>query len=133
MKMPRLVFLALLPMLMLTGCKSGDNLVFDDNEIATGTGERTYSYESGQPKLIEDYADGELIRSRWYSPAGTLVYQTQWNRGTGTGIYLREDGSLHVRMEYKDGLADGPAVYYDEEGRITRIVEFRQGQPIAGD
>lgn len=96
-------------------------------------GERTYTYSSGEPKLIEDYVDGELVKSRWYSPAGTLVYETRWNRGSGTGIYLREDGSLHVRMEYKNGLAHGPAVYYDEEGRITRIVEFRDGQPIAGD
>ena len=33
-------------------------------------------------------------------------------------------------MTYVNGLAEGTATYYDEEGNVTKEVEFRDGQPV---
>ena len=129
----RIAQLALLAALLVTfvGCRSaGPNPnSFDASELPNGTGERVFSYDSGAVMLREDYANGQLVRSRWFKPNGELVQQTDWVNGTGEGLYLREDGSVHVRMKYTNGLAHGAAIYYDSSGGIAKVVIYENGVP----
>lgn len=73
--------------------------------------------------------DDQLIRSRWFRPNGTLIQQTDWDHGTGEGLYLREDGSVRERMHYVHGLAEGAAERYDETGNVTKVEQYRNGAP----
>jgi antitoxin component YwqK of YwqJK toxin-antitoxin module len=80
--------------------------------------------------LREHYTDGRCVLSHWYTPGGQLIQETHWINGTGEGIYLRQDGTVRIRMSYVNELAEGPAVYYDENGNVVKRVVFRDGQPI---
>lgn len=125
------VALSAVLLLALVGCSSTgpEPMSFDASELPNGTGEREYKYESGPVMLRETYQAGQLVTSRWYKPNGELVQQTDWVNGSGEGLYLREDGSVHVRMKFENGLANGPAVYYNQSGGIANIVFFENGQP----
>jgi len=112
------------------GCKRP--LSFDAQGVAHGTGERTYSYRSGAVQLREDYVDGELVRSRWFKPDGTVIQETRWQHGTGDGLYLREDGSVRTRQHYVGGTADGPTTEYDASGQASKVETYRHGQPVGG-
>jgi antitoxin component YwqK of YwqJK toxin-antitoxin module len=114
--------------LLTTGCDKP--LSFDAQGVAHGTGERVYTYKSGTVQLREDYADGKLVRSRWFKPDGTLIQQTDWDHGNGEGIYLREDGSIRRRMQFVNGLAEGPATEYDAAGNVVNVVHYRAGQKL---
>ena len=114
-------------LLPATGCDRP--LSFDAQGAAHGTGARVYTYKSGAVQLREDYVDGKLVRSRWFKPDGSLVQQTNWDDGNGEGIYLREDGSIRRRMQYANGLADGPALEYDTAGNVVNVVQYRAGKP----
>lgn len=128
----RIAPLPLLVALLLTlaGCSSRPApMSFDARELPNGTGERVFHYDHGPVMLREDYANGVLMRSRWFTPAGELIQETQWDNQSGEGIFLRQDGSVHIRMQFENGLANGPAVYYDNSGGIANIVFFENGQP----
>lgn len=111
-----------------SGCDR--SLTFDKQGVAHGTGERSYHYKTGATKLQEEYVDGMLVRSRWFKPDGAFVQETKWVDGTGEGIYLREDGSIRIRMPYVNGVAEGVATHYDEAGNVTKQVVYRQGVPV---
>lgn len=116
--------------LCVAACDGSEPLRFDEQGEAHGTGERVYLYESSEVMLREQYVDGRLELSKWYAPDGTLVEETDWIDESGIGVYLRQNGSIQVRMTYVNGLAEGTATYYDEEGNVTKEVEFRDGQPV---
>ena len=80
--------------------------------------------------MREEYADGALVRSRWFKPDGTLVGETKWVDGTGEGLYLREDGSIRTRVKYVKGVAEGEATEYDEAGNAARIVPYHGGRRV---
>jgi antitoxin component YwqK of YwqJK toxin-antitoxin module len=105
-------------------------LTFDPQGIAHGSGQRTYEYHTGAIKLLEVYKDGQLVRSSWFKPDGTLIRETDWISGTGEGIYLREDGSIRSRVQYVSGVAEGQSTEYDESGKATKVF-YRHGQRIA--
>ena len=117
-----------LVLLSVLGCERA--LTFDAQGVAHGTGEKVYNYKSGAPQLREEYVDGTLVRSRWFKPDGTLIQETKWANGTGEGIYLREDGSIRKRMQYVKGIAEGEAKEYDEIGNVTKVMQYRGGQPV---
>jgi antitoxin component YwqK of YwqJK toxin-antitoxin module len=106
-------------------------LTFDERGEAHGTGEKIYKYKSGSVKLREAYEDGELVRSRWFKPDGTLIQETQWFSGSGEGIYLREDGSIARRIQYAKGLAEGEAVDYDAAGNVVARKMYSAGVPAS--
>lgn len=106
-------------------------LTFDGQGVPHGTGQKIYKYKSGATKARDEYVDGKLVRSRWFRPDGTLVQETKWVDGTGEGIYLREDGSIRIRMQYANGVAEGEAKEYDEAGNVTKVMQYRGGQPVS--
>jgi len=112
------------------GCDRSATLMFDKQGQAHGTGEKVYHYEAGEVMLREQYINGRLEHSRWYAPDGTLIEETDWVDQAGEGIYLRQDGTIRLRMNYVDAIAEGPATYYDQQGNVTKIVEFLDGRPV---
>jgi len=111
-------------------CDRSEPLTFDEHGQAHGTGEKTYHYDTGEVMLRDQYVDGQLEYSRWYAPDGSLIEETDWVDGAGEGIYLRQDGSIRLRMNYINDLAEGPATFYDEDGNVTKVVEYKDGRPI---
>ncbi|MHC4109666.1 MAG: toxin-antitoxin system YwqK family antitoxin [Planctomycetota bacterium] len=95
-----------------------------------GTGVAKYLYKSGQIKLKDHYVAGKLSKSFWYRPDGTVVAQTNWEDVPCFGYYLREDGSIRVKMEYVNGVAHGRAICYNKDGSIDKYVEFRNGREV---
>lgn len=114
----------------LFSCSNPQPLTFNEQGQARGTGTKIYRYDSGEVMLREHYNDGRCVLSQWYTPGGQLIQDTHWINGTGEGIYLRQDGTVRIRMSYVNELAEGPAVYYDENGNVVKRVVFRDGQPI---
>lgn len=126
----RLNILPIIGFILLSSLGCRRPLTFDAQGVAHGTGEKVYNYKTGAPKLREEYVDGKLVRSRWFRPNGALVQETNWTDGTGEGIYLREDGSIRMRIPYVKGIAEGDAKEYDEAGNMTKAVRYHAGQPV---
>jgi antitoxin component YwqK of YwqJK toxin-antitoxin module len=105
-------------------------LRFDESGTAHGTGTKRYFYESGDLKLEDAYLAGDLNRSRWYGRDGELIEETRWKAGSGTGIYLREDGTIRSRYQYVKGLAEGQATFFADDGSVERVATFRDGVEI---
>ena len=111
---------------VLAGC-GPTKLHFDEQGVAHGTGVREYRYESGELMLEDFYDDGRLERSIWFRLDGSTIREEYWQDGAGTGLYLRQDGSIRVAMPYVNGIAHGMAVYYNSDGTISNVVEFVRG------
>ena len=105
-------------------------LYFDKNGEPHGTGIRKYFYTAGALKLKEHYLNGKLSKSIWFKPDGSIVATTDWESESGIGYYLRDDGSIRVKMEYVNGVAHGQATYYRDDGSVERYVEFRNGVEV---
>ena len=108
-------------------------LYFDVSGEAHGAGTELYRYDNGELMLRERYIAGKIVESTWYKPDGTLVATEEWEDETGVGYYLRQDGSIRVKMTYVKGLAHGPATYYTEDGAIEKVVEFINGKEAADE
>lgn len=120
------IFIALL-ICLLAGCAPA-KLRFDKNGVAHGTGWREFRYKSGELMLKDYYKDGQLERSIWQKPDGTVVREEDWQDRAGTGLYLREDGSIKTVMPYVNGIAHGMAIYYKPDGSIDKVEEFVRGK-----
>jgi antitoxin component YwqK of YwqJK toxin-antitoxin module len=44
--------------------------------------------------------------------------------------YLREDGTIRSQYVYVNGLANGQATYYAEDGSVERAATFRDGVEV---
>jgi len=103
----------------------------DQDGVMHGTGRWTYRYDAGPLMLEEDYLAGHLRFSRWFRPDGSVVAETRWRHGNGTAYYLRQDGTVHTKMEFRGQQAHGPAVYFKEDGvTVDHIVEYRDGKKL---
>jgi antitoxin component YwqK of YwqJK toxin-antitoxin module len=102
------------------------------DEGPRGTGVATYVYPGRALKLRERYVRGQIQKSEWFRPDGTLIQTTNWVDGAGEGIYLRDDGSIKTRMNYIKGLAEGTATYYAPDGTVTGSAEFQNGSRVSG-
>ena len=121
---------------MMLGLLSGGGgcvqhrLEFDKDGIPHGTGWKYYRYKSGELMLKEYYRRGDLVHSEWFQPDGTLIRKEDWHKGSGIGIYLREDGSIRAAVSYENGVAHGLAVFLKEDGLLDKIVEYDKGKEI---
>ena len=112
---------------------SPNTLYVDSKGVAHGSGTKQYFYKSGALKLEDRFVEGKLVEQTWYKPDGAIIANERFRNGSGTGYYIREDGSVRVKMTYVNGLAHGPATYYKENGDIDRIANFVNGKETTSD
>jgi len=105
-------------------------LYFDQQSVPHGTGVKKYLYPSGELKIKEHYVNGRLSKSIWFKPNGNILATTNWNKESCIGYYLRDDGSIRVKMQYVNSVAHGKAIYYHEDGTVDKQVEFRNGVEV---
>jgi len=99
----------------------------DEKGFPHGTGWARYHYDAG-PLMLEEYrVAGKITKATWYRPDGSVVASEAYEDQSGTGYYLRQDGSIKVKMNYVKGAAHGEAVYFNEDGSVKRVAEFRHG------
>jgi antitoxin component YwqK of YwqJK toxin-antitoxin module len=116
--------------LLVTGYMPG-TLWCDSNGFMHGTGWWRYHYDSGALKLEERYVAGQLSLSRWFRRDRSLIAETHWRGGDGVGYFLRDNGSVRSKMEFRNGKAHGRAVYYKDDGvTVDYVAEFRDGQKV---
>ncbi|NOX58637.1 MAG: hypothetical protein GXP29_07235 [Planctomycetes bacterium] len=115
----------------LSGTMPG-TLYFDSSGMAHGTGTRTYFYSSGGIKLEDRFIAGKLVEETWYKPDGSVLANEKFINGDGVGFYLRDDGSIRVKMTYVNGIAEGPATYFSTNGDVSQTVMFVGGQKVGG-
>jgi len=80
--------------------------------------------------LREYYSIGILERSTWFKPDGSIIRDERYADGSGTGLYLYEDGRIQTIMPYVNGVAHGFVIYYKADGALEKIVEFQHGCPV---
>ena len=68
--------------------------------------------------------DGEVV---FYSPSGETKTGIM-THGTGTVYSFRDDGSLKSAIGYFRGILHGPALFYDENGRLFRTEHYVRGE-----
>ena len=102
----------------------------DANGFVHGTGKLEYFYPNGKLRLAETYQNGQIRRSKFYRPDGTVFATTDWQNGTSLEYGLNDDGSLHVVIPYRNGLAEGWATEYGVDRTVSRCILYRNGQKI---
>lgn len=102
----------------------------DENGFTYGTGTDRYYYKSGQLKIEGYYRAGKMQKTTWFDPSGNVIQQTDWINESGEGLYLREDGTIKTRMQYKNNMADGKAIYYHPDGSVEKEVWYKDGQVV---
>jgi hypothetical protein len=100
---------------------------FDERGIPHGTGWIQYSYDTGELMLEEYYVAGRIAFSRWYRPDGSTVAETEWRDGTGMAYFLRQDGTVRVKIACVGGVAHGTATHFNEVGHVIKTTVFRNG------
>jgi antitoxin component YwqK of YwqJK toxin-antitoxin module len=104
----------------------------DSDGFIRGTGKWLHHYKSGDVMLEEHYFAGRLQSSRWFRPDGSLVAETRWRSGDGVGFFLRQDGTIRAKMEFRNERAHGTATYFLDDGvTVERVAEFRDGVEVA--
>lgn len=112
------------------------SLYFDSSGRPQGTGVKKYFYDSGKLMIDEYYSVGELARSVWYHPNGTVVADVTVPEKTKkfVGYYLNPNGTVRKKMTYrysdrdKGWLADGACECFDTDGNPTGIEYYDQGK-----
>lgn len=114
-------------------------LYFDNHGFPHGTGMRQLFYDSGALMKEEWIRAGLPVRGKWYRPDGSVVAESTFDRRAGgVDYYLRQDGSVRVKMncvfDRRDGMymAHGPSTFFAPDGTVEKVVEYRHGQPVNG-
>jgi antitoxin component YwqK of YwqJK toxin-antitoxin module len=109
----------------------------DQRGFPHGTGTERFFYRSGAVMEETWNVAGVPRQTTWYRPDGSVVASSKFSMETGgVGYYLREDGSIRMKVHYifrpSDRLfiADGEATHYDEQGQVVKVVQYRDGTPV---
>jgi hypothetical protein len=114
-------------------------LYFDSSGRAHGTGLKQYFYDSGKLMIDEKYSSGEMTRSVWYRPDGSVVADVKVPAKTESfvGYYLNQNGTIKVKMTYRfksidrTWVADGPCEKFDADGNPIGIETYRDGKLVS--
>lgn len=81
--------------------------------------------------VINGKKDGTGI---WYYPSGNVQYETSWQAGVAHGVeteyYDTARKTKKRRTVYKHGKKQGFEMFYDESGRLTSRIEYKDGQKV---
>ena len=76
-----------------------------------------------------------MMDGSWFIfyPSGALAGKAEYKRGTGKQTGYDESGYKCLEVPYVDNLKQGREIYFNPDGRITKIVEYEQGKVISED
>ncbi len=114
------------------------SLYFDSSGRPQGTGLKQYFYQSGMLMIDEYYSVGDMTRSVWYHPDGSVVADVVVPDKTKTfvGYYLNQNGTVRNKVTYRYSdrdrgwLADGPCECFDADGNPTGVQYYDQGKLV---
>lgn len=97
-------------------------------------GEMHKWYDNGQLFQEGQYASG-MMDGQWliYYPSGALAGKADYKMGTGKQIGYEESGYKCLEVPYVDNVKHGREIYYNPDGRITKIVEYDHGKVVFED
>lgn len=90
----------------------------------------TALYPWGEASVVEIHQDKQIILREYYVRQGLLQSSIQLKNGRRHGWSLEYhygSARLEFSSHYQNGLQDGPAIQYDEEGKIIAISQFVEG------
>ena len=97
-------------------------------------GESKKWYDNGQVFQEGQYKDG-MMDGSWFIfyPSGALASKADYKMGTGKQICYEESGYKCLEVPYVNNLKHGREIYYNPDGRITKIVDYEEGNVIFED
>lgn len=97
-------------------------------------GESKKWYDNGQVFQEGQYVDG-MMDGSWFIfyPSGALASKAEYKMGTGKQICYEESGYKCLEVPYVNNLKHGREIYYNPDGRITKIVDYEEGNVIFED
>ena len=89
-------------------------------------------YDNGQVFQEGQYAD-DLMDGLWlvFYPSGALASKAEYDKGTGKQVCFAESGFKCLEVSYLNNLKHGFEYCYSPDGRMTRIVEYKNGEMIS--
>lgn len=89
-------------------------------------------YDNGQLFQEGQYTEG-MMDGQWFIfyPSGALAGKADYVLGTGKEICYEESGYKCLEVPYVDNLKHGKEIYYNPDGRITKIVEYERGKVVS--
>ena len=91
-------------------------------------------FDNGQVFQEGQYVDG-MMDGLWYIfyPSGALASKAEYNMGTGKQICYEESGYKCLEVPYVNNVKHGKEIYYNPDGRVTKVVEYEKGKVISED
>lgn len=91
-------------------------------------------YDNGQVFQEGQFVDG-MMDGSWFIfyPSGALASKAAYKMGTGKQICYEESGYKCLEVPFVDNLKHGKELYYNPDGRVTKIVEYEHGEVVAED
>ncbi len=95
-------------------------------------GEAKKWYDNGQLFQEGQYAEG-MMDGQWFIfyPSGALASKADYVMGTGKQTCYEESGYKCLEVPYVDNLKHGKEIYYNPDGRVTKIVEYERGKAVS--
>ncbi len=89
-------------------------------------------FDNGQLFQEGQYAEG-MMDGQWFIfyPSGALAGKAEYKMGTGKQVCYEESGYKCLEVPYVDNLKQGREIYYNPDGRITKIVEYEKGKVVS--
>lgn len=91
-------------------------------------------FENGQIFQEGQYVGG-MMDGLWlvFYPSGTLAAKAEYRMGTGKQTCYDESGYKCLDVPYVNNVKHGKEIYYNPDGRITKIVEYENGNVVFED
>jgi len=101
---------------------------YDENY--TGKVESYFENNENQPEWVLHYEQGEIVRYESFYENGDpkIVKPVQCNSTHGNLIYYMDDSQIGYELEYKFGRKDGIGKSYFENGKVQKVVKFKNDQ-----
>ena len=89
---------------------------------------RQLFYPNGGKESMSIYSGNEEIYTKWF-PNGKLHKHGRYRdaKENGLWVFKRQDGSLVSKITFRQGVRDGPAIYYFMDGTISLQVQYDDG------
>jgi antitoxin component YwqK of YwqJK toxin-antitoxin module len=66
----------------------------------------------------------------YYSPGGDIVGVGNFDKGNGIQKAWWPNGNLKREISYKNNLKNGTEKWYDEEGKLEKVLYFEDGREV---